>query len=72
MGGGGADTQSQGGLTGHDGPSGGRAVRQCHLDVQSVDASALDAQLPVVQLWPMHEGSAQSGAALPAQPGILP
>lgn len=72
MGGWGADAHHQGGPGGRGGPQGGRAVGQCHLDVQPIDATALDTQLPVVQLRSVQEGAAQGRASQPVQPAVLP
>lgn len=71
-GGRGADAHGQAGPSGSGGPGGGGAVGQRHLDVQSIDAIALDTQLPLVELRSVHERAAQGGAPLPVQPGVLP
>lgn len=67
----GADAHCHGGPVLH-GAVCGRAVSQCHLDMQPVDASTVDIQLPLLQPWSMSEGSSQGWAGCPAQCGVFP
>lgn len=68
---GGADAHSQGGPL-LLGAARGRAVGQCHLDMQPVDALEMDKKLPFLQPWPVNEGSSQGRPGHPVQCGVLP
>lgn len=67
----GADAHRHGGPVLH-GAVCGRAVSQCHLDMQPVDAGTVDIQLPLLQPWSMSEGSSQGWAGCPAQYEVFP
>lgn len=67
----GADAHRHGGPVLHSAVC-GRAVSQCHLDMQPVDAGTVDIQLPLLQPWSMSEGSSQGWAGCPAQYEVFP